>query len=495
MSRAEESEPVVLGGRYRLLEALATGGMATVYLARQRGRAGFARTVAIKRMHPHFSEQHDFKALFIDEARLAARITHPNVVQTLDVVEDTAELFIVMEYVRGLPLSQLQKLADLGHGIPVDVACSIAVGALHGLHAAHEAKDEAGRPLGIVHRDVSPQNLLVGVDGVARLIDFGVAKAVSQLHTTREGELRGKLAYMAPEQIRGGVADRQTDVFSAAVVLWQSLAGRRLFVGNNDGELIYRLLEAQVVPPSTHRQGVPAELDRIVMKGLSRDRNVRYASALDMVHDLEESVAIASQRTVAAWVQDVGHEVLKERSAILNDLLGQASLHDDPDTLEALRVSLTTPSVHGDGSKTPRLFPMASAASRPSSDDGTETVPLPDARAAETDSQLSVDARWARPHRRARVWGAAGLAVVLGAVALAFAAPAAPVVPRLTAGGARPAALARQSVARAMPEPTPPPPPPVEPPPKAAPRKAVKPAAIAPKPKPAAKGTSLYKRE
>ena len=472
MSRAEESEPVVLGGRYRLLEALATGGMATVYLARQRGRAGFARTVAIKRMHPHFSEQHDFKALFIDEARLAARITHPNVVQTLDVVEDTAELFIVMEYVRGLPLSQLQKLADLGHGIPVDVACSIAVGALHGLHAAHEAKDEAGRPLGIVHRDVSPQNLLVGVDGVARLIDFGVAKAVSQLHTTREGELRGKLAYMAPEQIRGGVADRQTDVFSAAVVLWQTLAGRRLFVGNNDGELIYRLLEAQVVPPSTHRQGVPAELDRIVMKGLSRDRNVRYASALDMVHDLEESVAIASQRTVAAWVQDVGHEVLKERSAILNDLLGQASLHDDPDTLEALRISLTAPSVHGDGSKTPRLFPMATAASRPSSDDGTETVPLP----------------------RARVWAAAGLAVVLGAVALAFAAPAAPVVPRLTAGGARPAALARQSVARATPEPTPPPPP-VVPPPKAAPRKAVKPAAIAPKPKPPAKGTSLYKRE
>lgn len=415
-----------MAGRYRLLEALATGGMATVYLARQRGRAGFARTVAVKRMHPHFAGQHDFKVLFIDEARLAARVTHPNVVQTLDVVEDDDELFIVMEYVRGLPLSQLQRLADAGHGIPIDVAVSIAVGTLNGLHAAHDAKDETGHPLGIVHRDVSPQNILVGVDGVARLIDFGVAKAVSQLHTTREGELRGKLAYMAPEQIRGGVADRQTDVFSASVVLWQSLAGRRLFVGSNDGELIYRLLEAEVLPPSTHRAGVSPELDRIVVKGLSRDRAERYETAVQMAHDLEKFAKMASQRAVAEFVQDVAHEVLKERSAVLSELLEQASLHDDPDTLGALRASLTSsPSLHADGSKTPRMFPMDPKFSKGKpSEDGTDTVPLPgpdaEVRAAETDSQLSVDTRWARPRRQRPALIAAGVVALGLLVALFF---------------------------------------------------------------------------
>ncbi|MFO0567956.1 MAG: serine/threonine-protein kinase [Polyangiaceae bacterium] len=234
-----------------MLEVLASGGMATVYLARQRGKAGFARTVAVKRMHPHFATETEFRALFIDEARLAARIVHPNVVQTLDVIEDDNELFIVMEYVRGLPLAQIQKLAG-ADGVPIDVACHVMVGALQGLQAAHQAKDEAGRPLQIVHRDVSPQNILIGSDGVARLIDFGVAKAVSQLHTTRGRDPR-KLA-MAPEQVKGGVVDPQTDVFSAAVVLWQLLAGKRLFVGANDGELIYRVLEHRIAPPSEFRR-------------------------------------------------------------------------------------------------------------------------------------------------------------------------------------------------------------------------------------------------
>jgi serine/threonine-protein kinase len=346
---------------------------------------------------------------------------------------------------------------------------------------------------------------LVGVDGVARLIDFGVAKAVSQLHTTREGELRGKLAYMAPEQIRGGVADRQTDVFSAAVVIWQTIAGRRLFVGNNDGELIYRLLEAAVVAPSTHRQGVPAELDRIVMKGLSRDRSVRYATALEMAHDLEESVAFASQRSVAAWVQDVGHDELKERSKVLSRLMEQASLHDDPDTLGALRATLgSSPSILPDPGKIPRIFPVAagrtSAPPRASNADGTATVPLSEARAAETDSQLSVDARWARPSRKRSIWVGASLgAAALVTLLVLGLRGEAPVV-RLKTGAAQSRALVGAAMARSAPpawttaEPVASAPV-VEKAPKRAVRRWVKPVPVAPKPKPTAKGTSLYKRE
>lgn len=412
-------QPIILAGRYRLLEVLASGGMATVYLARQRGKAGFARTVAVKRMHPHFATETEFRALFIDEARLAARIVHPNVVQTLDVIEDDNELFIVMEYVRGLPLAQIQKLAG-ADGVPIDVACHVMVGALQGLQAAHQAKDEAGRPLQIVHRDVSPQNILIGSDGVARLIDFGVAKAVSQLHTTREGEIRGKLAYMAPEQVKGGVADPQTDVFSAAVVLWQLLAGKRLFVGANDGELIYRVLEHRIAPPSEFRRSVPRELDSVVLTGLSRDRALRYKTALDFLLDLERWAPVTSQRVVAAWVEDVAHEVLKDRSAALSSLLEQASMHDDPDTAgnlaatPGMRISQVgpPPAAEAEGTQT---LPLGVAVAKPAAEPTASA-------AADATTTDRVYAALLRARRRRPVWAAlfgVALVMLIGAISLA----------------------------------------------------------------------------
>ena len=225
MRPSDPSLPRMLG-RYALYEKIAAGGMATVHIGRLLGPVAFARTVAIKRMHPHFAADPAFVAMFLDEARLAARIRHPNVVPTLDVVAMENELFLVMEYVLGESLARLmQAAATRGERIPPSMVATIMAGVLHGLHAAHEATSDRGEPLGIVHRDVSPQNILVGTDGVARVLDFGVAKAAGRIQTTREGQLKGKLAYMAPERDpRQGVAPA-ADVYAASVVLWEALTG------------------------------------------------------------------------------------------------------------------------------------------------------------------------------------------------------------------------------------------------------------------------------
>ena len=245
--------PLRVIGRYALYDAIASGGMATVHLGRLLGPVGFSRTVAIKRSHPEIATDPEFVSMFLDEARLAARIRHPNVVSTLDVVALEGELFFVMDYVQGESLSRLMRASKLlEQKIPPAIACTILAGVLHGLHAAHEAKSERGEPLNIVHRDVSPQNILVGVDGIARVLDFGVAKAVGRIATTREGQIKGKLAYMAPEQLSGDNS-RQSDIYAAAVVLWEVLTGERLFQADNPGELLNLVLHRKVPAPSEHR--------------------------------------------------------------------------------------------------------------------------------------------------------------------------------------------------------------------------------------------------
>jgi serine/threonine-protein kinase len=207
-------------GRYALYGEIASGGMATVHFGRMSAPAGFARTVAIKRMLPQFVSDPGFVSMFVDEARLASRIRHPNVIPTLDVVSQENELFLVLDYVHGETLSQLIKALHADQKrIPPAYAAAIVCGMLHGLHAAHNVKNARGELLGLVHHDVSPQNVLVGTDGMARLLDFGVAKAAGRLQVTINGQVKGKLAYMAPEQVRGTVTP-QSDVYAAAAVLW-----------------------------------------------------------------------------------------------------------------------------------------------------------------------------------------------------------------------------------------------------------------------------------
>jgi serine/threonine protein kinase/tetratricopeptide (TPR) repeat protein len=318
-------QPVRVVGRYLIYEPIGSGGMATVHLGKLHGSVGFSRTVAIKRLHPHLATDKAFVDMFVDEAHLATRIRHPNVVATLDVVADAGELFLVLDYVEGEALSRLLHTAFVENKPPpprviVAIACDI----LHGLHAAHEAKDEGGEPLGIVHRDVSPQNVIVAVDGTARVLDFGVAKARRRLQTTQDGSLKGKVAYMAPEQI-GGEASRLSDVFAVGVILWEGLAVKRLFQAENEAALMAQIMTRPVEPPSAVA-GAPLPspgrdlLDAIVLRALSKEPQARYATALEMASALEQAGLPATRAEVAAWVRASAREALEDRSRPVKNL-------------------------------------------------------------------------------------------------------------------------------------------------------------------------------
>ncbi len=302
-------------GRYALYGELASGGMATVHIGRLLGPVGFARTVAIKRLHPQYAKDPEFVSMFLDEARLAARIQHPNVCATLDVVATQGELFLVMEYLQGETLSRMiRAVRNRGEVIDPSVAVAVLAQTLHGLHAAHEAKSERGEALNIVHRDISPQNVLVGRDGVTKVLDFGVAKAAGRFHTTREGNVKGKLPYMSPEQLRGQMVDRQTDVYAAAVCLWEALTGRKLFKGDNEGSVLEQVLFGAIDPPSRWAPSIPATLDALVMRGLERDKTKRFATAREFALSLERAVHPALASDVGDWIETVAGEVLHERA-------------------------------------------------------------------------------------------------------------------------------------------------------------------------------------
>jgi eukaryotic-like serine/threonine-protein kinase len=328
-------EPTVVG-RYAIYDKIAQGGMASVHLGRLRAAAGFSRTVAVKRLHPHLSEEPEFLKTIVDEARLAARISHPNVVPTIDVVSGSGELLIVMEYVRGESLSRLLRAAVARGGRPpFAVTSAIVLGALHGLHAAHEATSDRGQPLGIVHRDVSPQNILVGADGVARIIDFGVAKAAGRLQTTREGVIKGKVAYMAPEQLAAAETTRRVDVYAMGVVLWEMLVGRPLFRADSDAALVAVVMAGKVEPPSELVPDLPSGLDALVMTALSREAADRFASTQEMADMLVRVLPPALPNDVGKWVQDLAREALAQRAATLAEIesasgMVRASISDVP---------------------------------------------------------------------------------------------------------------------------------------------------------------------
>ena len=308
-------------GRYALYGEIARGGMATVHFGRLLGPVGFSRTVAIKRLHPQYAVDPEFVSMFLDEARLAARIRHPNVVSTLDVVALDGELMLVMEYVQGESLSRLLATGRAkGERVPLPIVVSIVTTLLGGLHAAHEAKSERGEPLGIVHRDISPQNALVGVDGVTRVLDFGIAKAAGRVQTTREGQFKGKLAYVAPEQLKGEAIDRRTDVYAVSVMLWEILTLQRLFKGDTEWEVMNRVMNSAIVAPSTHAPELSKELDELVMRGLAADPRDRFATAREMAIALERVAPQASTREVAEFVEHVAGDALKKRAQQVEEI-------------------------------------------------------------------------------------------------------------------------------------------------------------------------------
>jgi eukaryotic-like serine/threonine-protein kinase len=318
-------------GRYAFFGEIAAGGMATVHYGRLLGPVGFSRTVAIKRLHPHHARDPEFVSMFLDEARLAARIRHPNVVQTLDVVALDGELFLVLDYIQGESLAKLIRTANPDGPIPLDIVSTIICGTLLGLHAAHDAKNEQGEPLSIVHRDVSPQNILVGADGVPRVLDFGVAKATGRMHSTRDGQLKGKLAYMAPEQLSAGAVDRRTDVYAAGVVLWETLTLRRLFGGVSEADIFRRVLAGDAPPPSSVFPTVPKALDEIVARALSQQPSERFQTAREMARAIEAAVPMASATRVGEWLEGLAGELLARRAEavaqIESDSSGSGPIH------------------------------------------------------------------------------------------------------------------------------------------------------------------------
>jgi eukaryotic-like serine/threonine-protein kinase len=322
LPRPKTSGLRIESSRYELLVRVASGGMGTVYVGRRHGAGGFSRLVAIKRAHPHLLEDAVFRRMLAKEARLASLVHHPNVVGVLDVEELDDELLLVMDYVHGVTLAALISRSNPPDDPPsVEVAVRIGLDACEGLHAVHELRDDSGERIGLVHRDVTPHNVLVGLDGVARISDFGIAKSTRQddkLTTT--GQLRGKVGYMAPEYVADGVCDVQSDVFSLGVVLWESLSGRRLFRGTSELDTLKRVVACEIPPFQQVAPWASGEIEAVVRKALARDPSERFQTAEALGAALEQAARsagrVARRREVSQAVDALFGTALAERKAL-----------------------------------------------------------------------------------------------------------------------------------------------------------------------------------
>jgi len=301
-------------GRYELCFELASGGMASVHLARAHGNPGFEKLVALKRIHPHLACEPEYVDMFLDEARIASRITHSNVCSVFDFGEADGEYFIAMEYLVGEPLSRVHRrvLADVDQRdsplLPMRMARIIAQ-ACEGLHAAHVLTDADGESLRVVHRDVSAENLFVTYDGATQVVDFGIAHARQRVHSTEAGQVKGTFPYMAPEQMTSAVVDRRVDVWALGAVLWELLTLRKLFLRETDVNTMYAVLSGEIQPPSEYRNAVSAELDEIVLKALERSPDARWQSAREMGKALRRYLAkqneLIGPAEIADWMRQL----------------------------------------------------------------------------------------------------------------------------------------------------------------------------------------------
>jgi serine/threonine-protein kinase len=326
-------------GNYELTAHLGRGGMADVFRALHTGAAGFQRVVVVKKILGPYNDDPSFVSMFINEAKIAARLTHPNVVQVYELGEVGGEYFMAMEYVKGLDLVHaLRWLAKSGEQkhFPPQAAAYIAREICRGLACAHEHTDEHGAPQPIIHRDVSPHNIMLTYDGQVKLLDFGIAKAMfSAREETRTGALKGKVAYMSPEQTEGQSPGPESDLFATGVVLYEMLVGKRLFKAENDFETIKRVQAMMIPPPSRLQNGVPRQLDEVVLRALERDRTVRYRRAAQMARDLEAYLQ-ESRFAVEDMSEYMGRTFPPEASEEVPD--GQAARPSNPSSQSVSRV-------------------------------------------------------------------------------------------------------------------------------------------------------------
>jgi len=325
-----EGRPSIQGrsAHYEPLFKLASGGMATVYVGRLQGAMGFQRLVAIKRPHRHLLDDPRFVAMLLHEANLASKLHHPNVVSVQDVVQGDDVVYLIMDLVEGASLAELQRAAkDRDMAIPREVAIRLLLDASAGLHAAHELTDDDGNPMGLVHRDMSPHNVLVGVDGIARVADFGIAKCANAQGspTTTTGTLKGKYAYMAPEYIGGRGVDRRSDVFSLGVVAWELLAGRRLFVGDSPPSVMMKVVQEAAPPLSDATDAFGKVLDDVLSQALAKRPSERFdtveAFANALEHSARAAASVASAAEVARLVRTLVGDALDARRQKVKALL------------------------------------------------------------------------------------------------------------------------------------------------------------------------------
>jgi serine/threonine protein kinase len=394
-------------GRYELLKRLAGGGMGEVYLARQRGLAGFQKLLVIKTLLPHLGEDEELIAMFTDEARLSAQLIHPNICQVFEFDAIDGTYYIAMEYLRGEDLRRLFRACqEQGRPLPLPLICRIVADAAAGLAFAHSLRDPAGRPCGIVHRDISPQNILVTLDGGVKIIDFGIAKAAGRAQHTRTGALKGKCSYMSPEQAAGEPVDARADIFALGIVLHELLTGRRLFKAEDDVQTLARVRECRVPPPSEIDARIDPGLDPIVLKALEREPARRYASAQELRLALEDWLVEGRRSASSAHLAEFLKVIYADR---LEREAGEAT------------AELPTPA--------------------------TRRTPTGSARGSGAGSQVRTDSA-SRPVGRRAATVAAAVAAAVAAVGLvAFFAARAPAGPTAAAGVA----------VRPEPEETPPP--------------------------------------
>ncbi len=323
-------------GKYHLLERINVGGMAEVYKAKMIGVEGFEKLLAIKRILPAIAADKDFIAMFIDEAKIQVQLNHANIAQTFELGRISDTYFIAMEYVSGRDLRAVfERLRRRGEVVPVELGCYVISRIAEGLDYAHRKKDASGNDLGIIHRDISPQNILVSYEGEVKLIDFGIAKAANKMMKTQAGILKGKFGYMSPEQVRGLPLDWRSDIFAAGIVLYELLTGERLFTGESDYSVLEKVRTAAVPRPSTVRQTLQPALERIVLKALAKDPDDRYPHASELVADLQRYLLaqekLFTREDLAAFMKTTfAEEFEREKRSLTEDFESEDGTPTDP---------------------------------------------------------------------------------------------------------------------------------------------------------------------